>query len=65
MGGGIIEDGERIGADAKILHGIKIGKNAKIGFNAIVIEDIPENATVVLQKPRILKPLRELVIEFQ
>ncbi len=43
-----------IGAVAKILPGIKIGNNVKIGANAVVIEDIPANATVVLQRPRVI-----------
>lgn len=32
----------------------KIGNNSKIGANCVVIEDIPDNATVVLQRPRII-----------
>jgi serine O-acetyltransferase len=36
-----------IGAGAKILGGIKIGNHAKIGANAVVIMDVPDNATAV------------------
>ena len=43
-----------IGAGAKIIGGIKIGNNVKIGANCIVVEDIPDNATVVMNKPRII-----------
>ena len=32
----------------------RIGNNAKIGANCVVIEDVPDNATVVLQRPRII-----------
>lgn len=42
------------GAGAKVLPGIKIGNNMKIGANCVVIEDIPDNATVVLPRPRII-----------
>lgn len=53
-GGVIIGDNVLIGAGAKILSGVKIGNNARIGANCVVIEDIPDNATCVLQKPRII-----------
>lgn len=43
-----------VGAGAKILPGVKIGNNVKIGMNAVVVEDIPDNSTVVLTKPRII-----------
>ena len=36
-----------VGAGAKILGGIKIGNNVKIGANAVVLEDVPDGATVV------------------
>lgn len=32
----------------------RIGENARIGANCVVIEDVPDNATVVMQKPRII-----------
>ncbi len=43
-----------IGAGAKILPNVTIGNNCKIGANCVVVEDIPDNATVVLHKPRII-----------
>lgn len=54
MGGGKIGDNVIIGAGAKILSGIKIGHDSKIGANAVVVEDVPPFSTVVLQKPRII-----------
>ena len=36
-----------IGAGAKILGNISIGSNSKIGANSVVINDVPEGATVV------------------
>lgn len=44
-----------IGPGAKIFGNIKIGNNARIGANAIVFEDVPDNSTVVLPKPRIIQ----------
>ncbi|MGD6961107.1 serine O-acetyltransferase [Fictibacillus phosphorivorans] len=43
----IIEDNVLIGAGAKILGPIVIGEGAKIGANAVVINDVPSNKTTV------------------
>lgn len=53
-GGVKIGDNVLIGAGAKILPRVHIGDNVKIGANCVVVEDIPDGATVVLQKPRII-----------
>ena len=50
-----LEQGVVIGAGAKVLGPIKIGKNAKIGSNAVVVKDVPENATAVGIPARILE----------
>lgn len=42
-----IEDGVMIGAGAKILGPITIGKGAKIGANAVVVKDVRPYETVV------------------
>ena len=49
-----IGDNVIIGAGAKILPNVTIGNNCKVGANCVVVEDIPDNATVVLHKPRII-----------
>ena len=36
-----------IGAGAKVLGPIMIGKNSKVGSNAVVVSDIPEDSTAV------------------
>ncbi len=36
-----------VGAGAKVLGPIHIGKGARIGSNAVVVKDVPENATMV------------------
>tara|TARA_R110001599_G_C11913224_1_gene627682 strand:- start:20 stop:538 length:519 start_codon:yes stop_codon:yes gene_type:complete len=36
-----------IGAGAKIIGGISIGDNVKIGANAVVVKNVPNNATAV------------------
>lgn len=43
-----------IGAGAKLIGNIKIGDNVKIGANCIVVEDVPDGSTVVMEKPRII-----------
>ncbi|MBS9779966.1 MAG: serine O-acetyltransferase [Moraxellaceae bacterium] len=42
-----IEDGVVVGAGAKVLGAFTVGKNAKIGSNAVVVKPVPENATMV------------------
>jgi serine O-acetyltransferase len=44
-----------IGAGAKILGGIKIADNTVIGANAVVMHDIPNNATVVGVPGRVVR----------
>lgn len=53
--GGIkIGDNVLLGAGAKVLPGVTIGNNVKVGANCVVVENVPDNATVVLPKPRII-----------
>ena len=44
-----------IGSGSKILGNIKIGNNVKIGANSVVLDDIPNNSTVVGVKAKIIK----------
>lgn len=50
----IVECGASIGANATILPGIRIGKNALVGAGAVVTKDVPENA-IVIGNPAIIK----------
>ncbi len=43
----VIGDDVFIGAGARILGGVTIGDGARIGANAVVIRDVPANATAV------------------
>jgi len=47
-------DNVMIAAGAKILGGIHIGTNAKVGANAVVLKDVPANATAVGIPARII-----------
>lgn len=53
-GAPIIGNNVIIGAGAKIIGRVHIGNNAKIGANCIVFKDIPDNATVVMDAPRVI-----------
>lgn len=53
-GGCTIGDNVLIGAGAKILGHVRIGNNVKIGANCVVVEDLPDNSTCLLSKPRII-----------
>ena len=53
-GGSAIGDNVLFSTGSVLLPGRNVGKNSKIGANAIVVENVPENSTVVLEKPRII-----------
>lgn len=50
-----LESGVVIGAGAKVLGPITVGAGAKIGSNAVVVKDVPVNATAVGIPARILE----------
>lgn len=57
----VLGDNVFIGAGAKVLGGVKIGKGAKVGANAVVVDDVPEGATVVGIPARVVRgPLAEV-----
>lgn len=49
-----LEDGVIVGAGAKILGPFTVGKNAKIGSNAVVTKAVPEETTAVGQPARFI-----------
>lgn len=51
--------GVYIGAGAKILGGVTIGNLARIGANAVVLDDVPEHATAVGVPARIVEKRRD------
>src|SRR5919106_4801356 len=42
-----LEDGVTVGSGAKLLGPVTVGRNAKVGANTVVIEDVPPQTTVV------------------
>lgn len=51
----VIGEGCYIGCRACVLGDIRIGKNVKIGAGAVVINDVPDNCTVVGVPAKIVK----------
>ena len=54
-GAPVIGDDVLIGAGACVLGPIVIGKGAKIGANAVVLQDVPPGATVVGASARVIE----------
>jgi serine O-acetyltransferase len=42
-----LENGVVVGAGAKILGPITLGKNSRVGSNSVIVKDVPENKTAV------------------
>lgn len=42
-----LEDGVVVGAGAKVLGNITLGRNSKIGANSVVIKPVPEDSTAI------------------
>lgn len=55
-----IERGVKIGANATILPGVRIGRYALIGAGAVVTKDVPEQAVVVGNPARIINYIANL-----
>lgn len=43
----VIDDGAVIGAHAVLVGGVRIGKNAMVGANSVVLKDVADNAIVL------------------
>ncbi len=52
-----LHDGVVVGAGAKILGPITVGKNARVGANSVVIQDVPAEMTVVGIPGRVVLPM--------
>ncbi|MCE7981231.1 MAG: serine acetyltransferase [Caldilinea sp. CFX5] len=51
----VIGNGVFIGAGARVLGDLRVGDNAKIGANTVVLSDIPASATAVGVPARVIK----------
>ncbi|MEZ5246739.1 MAG: hypothetical protein R2707_16710 [Acidimicrobiales bacterium] len=53
--GPTIGAGSRIGTGAKVLGGITLGRNVKVGANSVVMDDVPDGATAVGAPARVVE----------
>lgn len=60
-----IEDGVIIGAGSQILGPISLGKNSRVGANAVVLRDVPSGATVIGNPGRIARAPRVVDPKFE
>jgi serine O-acetyltransferase len=51
-----VGDNVFIGAGARIIGAVHVGKGAKVGANAVVVDDVPAGATVVGIPARVVGP---------
>ncbi len=51
-----LEDGVIVGSGAQVLGPFTVGKNARVGANAVVTKPVPEGATVVGIPARVVAP---------
>ncbi len=58
--GPIVEQGAKIGANATVLPGVRIGRNSLVGAGSVVTKDVPEGSVVVGNPARITKKVSEL-----
>jgi serine O-acetyltransferase len=51
----VIEDDVLLGAGARVLGPIRVGRNAVIGANAVVLSDIPPNSVAAGMPARVVR----------
>jgi len=60
-----LEDNVIVGSGAQVLGPVIVGKNAKIGANAVVTKDVPENAVMIGIPAKNINTKSELDISFK
>ena len=58
--GPILREGAKIGANATLLPGVVIGRDALVGAGAVVVADVPDGKVVVGNPARIVRDVREI-----
>ena len=58
--GADIGEGAKVGANATLLPGVKIGRNALVGAGTVVVKDVPEDAVVVGNPARVVNTMANL-----
>ena len=58
--GADVGEGAKVGANATLLPGVKIGRNALVGAGSVVTKDVPEEAVVVGNPARTINSVAKL-----
>lgn len=58
--GPVIRTGAKIGANATLLPGIVIGRDALVGAGSVVVRDVPDGAVVVGNPARIVRQVSDI-----
>ena len=59
-GGAVLEDRVKIGANATILPGVRIGRGSLVGAGSVVTADVPPGVVVAGSPARVVKRVEEL-----
>ena len=60
LAGPIVRRDAKIGANATLLPGVVIGRRALVGAGSVVVEDVPDDAVVVGNPARFVRPLTDV-----
>lgn len=55
-----VGEGAKIGANATLLPGVSIGRNALVGAGSVVVRDVPDGAVVAGNPARIIRNIDEI-----
>ena len=59
--GPTLEAGAKVGANATLLPGVRIGANSLVGAGAVVTRDVPNGAVVAGNPAKVVKHIKDLV----
>jgi acetyltransferase-like isoleucine patch superfamily enzyme len=58
--GPLVREGARIGANATLLPGVVIGRDALVGAGSVVVGDVPDGMVVVGNPARVIREVRDI-----
>ncbi len=60
LAGPVVRSDAKIGANATLLPGVVIGRRALVGAGSVVIQDVPDDAVVVGNPARFVRPITDV-----